>query len=325
MGKMQRISYKGQELLPAKMDIVLKAILTSDGDFELLASLLSCVLNLDIDADDVTVTNTELSPGHEEGKLARIDVRVRLRDGKHCNVEVQLNDEHNIAKRSIYYLSRLYVDQMKPAMRFTDICPTIAINILDFPFLPFEEYHNVYRLKNVRNNHELTDAYEINFVELEKVPADSHAGLKDWWMLFLAADSEEMLDMLAGKDPIMEKAVKKLQYVSSDEQLRFLMDMRMKAELDYGSAMAENYVRGEAIGLEKGEAIGLEKGEAIGLEKGEAIGLERGEAIGLEKGEAIGRLLVTTELARKLRATATMSDDEIAKLCGMSLEEVENL
>ena len=83
----------------------------------------------------------------------------------------------------------------------------------------------------------------------------------------------------------MEKALKKLQYVSSDDQLRYELDMRQKAELDYGSAMAANYKRGEAT----------------------------------------GRLRATTDLARKLKASAAMSDDEIAKLCDLPIEEVERL
>ena len=82
----QTIPYKGLELLPAKLNLVFKALLTSDGDLELLASLLSCILELDITAGDVTVTNTELPPTYEGGKRASVDVRVRLSDGKHLNV-----------------------------------------------------------------------------------------------------------------------------------------------------------------------------------------------------------------------------------------------
>ena len=55
--KKYRIMYRGQELLSPKLDLALKALLVADGDYELLASLLSCVLDLDLKPDDVTVTN----------------------------------------------------------------------------------------------------------------------------------------------------------------------------------------------------------------------------------------------------------------------------
>jgi predicted transposase/invertase (TIGR01784 family) len=247
MGKIEKISYKGKELLPARVDLVFKALLTADGDLELLATLLSSILDLDIKSGGITVTDTELNPTHTTGKLARIDVRVKLADGKTLNIEIQTN-EQNMAKRSIYYASKLYAEQMRPKMKYDDICPTIAINILDFSYLPFENYQNRYRLKNIVNNHELTDAFEIIFCELPKVPGNAAGSLRDLWMRFLAAKTEEELDMLAKEHPIMEKALNKLQYVSADEQLRYALDMREKAELDYWSDINRSYSEGKVDG-----------------------------------------------------------------------------
>ena len=248
---LKRIQYKGQELLSAKYDLVFKALFTADGNQELLASLLSCILTIHIRAQDMIVTNTELPSTHEDGRLSRVDVRVRLSDGKNLNIEIQLEDEHNIAKRSTYYTSKLYVDQATPGMKFGELCPTIAINILDFSFLPYEEYHNRYRLKNTANNDELTDAFEINFIELRKVPKNSKGNLKDLWMRFLLADDAEELEMLENQDPILEKAVNKLLYVSADEKLRYALDMREKAEMDYWSAMGTNYDKGMREGRQE--------------------------------------------------------------------------
>jgi len=296
MGKIQRIQYHGRELLPVKMDLVFKALLTADGDMELLASLLSCILELDITAGDVAVTNTELSPKHEEGKPTSVDVRVKLRDGKHINVEIQVENESNMASRSIFYLARLYVDQMKPRMGFHDIRPTIAINILDFNYLPFDEYHSIYRMKNIKNCHQLTDVFQIDFIELKKISKESLSSLKDLWVQFIAADSEEMLDMLSKEDPIMDKALQKLCYISADDKLRYELDMRHKTETDYWSAMSTNYRKGEAAG----RAEGLAKVEA------EVQTAKR-------------------DIARKLKGLNTMSAYEIAKVSGLPTEEIKDL
>ncbi len=241
---MERIQYKGQQLLPVKKDLVFKAVFIGDGDLELLASLLSSILELDITAQDVAVTNTELPPIHEFGKLSRMDIRVKTADNKHINVEIQLKDEHNIEKRSLYYLAKLYTEQMTQKMRFEDICSTIAINILDFDFLPFAEYHNKYRMKHTNKDHELTDVFEINFLELKKIPNEITENLKDAWMLYLSTDKAEVLEMLSEQNPVFQKAVNKLVYVSADEQLRYELDMREKAELDYSSAMHTNFRKG---------------------------------------------------------------------------------
>ena len=106
MGKIQRIQYKGRELLPAKTDLVFKALMTADGDLELLASLLSSILDLDLHANDISVANTELPALHEYGKLSRVDVRVTLADGKHINAEIQLVDEQNMERQwTNWYIS----------------------------------------------------------------------------------------------------------------------------------------------------------------------------------------------------------------------------
>ena len=248
----KKISYRGQEVLEPKKDLVFKALFTADNDLELLASLLSCLLDLNIHQDDIVVKNTELSPVYEEGKLSRVDVRVKLADGKHINVEIQLNDEHDMEKRSIYYTSKLYADQMKSGMDYIDICPAIAINILNFTYLPFDEYHNKYRLKNMRNNQELTDVFEINFLELEKVPKKADNSLKELWLRFLKAEAEEEFEMVVKEDPILEKAAKKLLYVSADEQLRFAIEMREAAELDYYSGLASSRAKGREEGRQEG-------------------------------------------------------------------------
>ena len=121
------------------------------------------------------------------------------------------------------------MEQTASGMRFDELCPAIAINILDFPFLSYNEYHNRYRLKNTTNNDQLTDVFEINFIELG-----------------------EELEMLENQDPILEKAVNKLLYVSADEKLRYELEMREKAEMDYWSAMGTNYEKGVQAGIQQG-------------------------------------------------------------------------
>lgn len=45
---------------------------------------------------------------------------------------------------------------------------TICINILGFKYLDNKEYHNAYRLKEVKINEELTDLIEVHSIELPK-------------------------------------------------------------------------------------------------------------------------------------------------------------
>ena len=71
--------------------------------------------------------------------------------------------------------------------------------------------------------------------------------------------------MLAKENPIFEKAINKLLYVSADEQLRYELDMREKAELDYWSAMKTSFKEGKAEGKEEGIEEGIAKGIQVGF------------------------------------------------------------
>ena len=245
------MEYRGKTIYLAKFDVVFKAIFIGDGDYSLLASLLSSILNLDIKAEDIEVLNVEIAPDHKSGRLARLDIRVKTACKRHINIEIQLYDEKNMDKRSIFHLSKLYTQQLAVSMKFNDLHPAIAINILDFKYLPYTEYHNVYRLKNIRTNDELTDVFEINFIEMPKIPSEINSPI-DLWMKFLSAENEEELEMLAKQSPVMEKAVQKLVHVSAEELVRYEMDMREKAELDYRSAMADSYDDGRQEGRQEG-------------------------------------------------------------------------
>ena len=70
--------------------------------------------------------------------------------------------------------------------------------------------------------------------------------------------------MLAKRDPMMEKAIQRLVYVSAEEKLRYEMAMREKAELDYYNEMLESFDKGKEEGLEKGrEEARLEDAKSL--------------------------------------------------------------
>jgi len=76
------------------------------------------------------------------GKSCILDVRAILEDGIKVNIEVQLRNEHNIDRRSLFYWSRMYSESIEQGHDYKDLPNVIAINILDFDFPPGGNYHN---------------------------------------------------------------------------------------------------------------------------------------------------------------------------------------
>ena len=88
---------------------------------------------------------------------------------EHINIEIQLKDEYNMIKRSLYYWSKLYEGQLENGENYQKLSRTICINLLDFNLLNHDKFHSAYRLKDCETNEELTDVMELHFIELKKM------------------------------------------------------------------------------------------------------------------------------------------------------------
>ena len=260
---LQKIYYRGNELYSPKYDRVFKAMFISS-DLTRLAEFMSCILSLDIKADGIAVKSPVLSDEHKDGKLVCLDLKVVLADKSIINVEIQVNDEKNMGKRSIYNASLLMDEQLKSGEDYVNICPVITINILDYSFLDNHDYHNRFRLKNIKTNEEMPDAnvFEINFIELPKLPKKTGNDKKLLWLKFLSAKTEEDLDMVVAQDPKYEPVVEKLISVNANEELREYMLLQEKIERDERWKRASGEAKAEERGIERALAL-IEEGVSL--------------------------------------------------------------
>ncbi len=60
---------------------------------------------------------------------------------------MQLSNQHDMIKRTLYYWSRLFLDQLPKGKTYRRLLPTITINICDFTlFSKSANYHSTYHL-----------------------------------------------------------------------------------------------------------------------------------------------------------------------------------
>jgi len=226
---LQMIHYHGKELFSPKYDRVLKALLLgNDKDYTLLASFLTGILAREIRPENIlSASSMELPTRHGNDKIVRLDIRVRLMDGTIVNIEMQVGKDLSMGPRSVYQLSRLLAGNIDKGQEPEEICPVIAINILDFDYITDGDgYHNIYRMKNTATGAEMPGAHilEIHYVELTKFPQNAGNSIEELWGKFLTAKKEEDLDMLTQESPVMAAAVDKLVYASGTKELRDQMD-----------------------------------------------------------------------------------------------------
>ena len=246
-------------LLDPKMDFVFKNIFGSEKHPNILISFLNATLKPKDLITEVEIKNTDLNKGYIEDKFSRLDVKATTSNDEIINIEIQLKNEYNMIKRSLYYWSKLYSEQLNEGEDYSLLKRTICINILNFKYLKTRMFHSVYRMKEIHTNEELSDIQEIHFIEIPKLEdgSDEKDMLVAWIEFLKNPESEKVRSLEMSVDEIRE-AKDELIKMSNDDTQRELYEMRAKTLRDKISALNE----AERKGIKKGE-----KNKAIEIAK----------------------------------------------------------
>lgn len=246
-----------RRLLNPKIDFVFKKIFGSEKHPGVLISFLNAVLKPKNNITDVEIKNTDIDKSYIEDKFSRLDVKAVTSKNEIINIEIQLKNEYNMIKRSLYYLSKMYEEQLGEGEDYSKLNRTVCINILNFKYLKTEKFHTGYRLKELETNEELTDVIEMHFIEIPKLPEESDE--KDMlmaWTEFLRNPESEKVRSLEMSIEEIREAKDELIRLSNDNKQRELYEMRSKILKDKVSALNE----AERKGIEKGRKEGIEEG-----------------------------------------------------------------
>ncbi|MEF9960984.1 MAG: Rpn family recombination-promoting nuclease/putative transposase [Niameybacter sp.] len=240
-------------LLDPKVDFVFKNIFGSEKHPEILISFLNAILQPAEPIVEVEIKGTDIAKHFIEDKYSRLDIKAVTSHQEIINIEIQLKNEHNMVKRSLYYLSKMYEEQLGEGDDYASLKRTICINILNFKYLKTEVFHTGYRLKEIQSNEELTDVIEIHFIEIPKLPKDSdETDMLVAWTEFLKDPESEKVRNLELTIQEVREAKSELIRMSNNEEQRAMYEMRAKILKDKVSALNKAREEGEVIGIEKG-------------------------------------------------------------------------
>ena len=199
-------------------------------------------------------------------KLGILDVRATLNNGIKVDIEMQNINQGNIEKRITYYLSQLYVSDLKSGKTYNELNKTIAIGILNFDhFKDIKEHHTIWKMTEQNNKDKTLEEQEIHFIELPKfLRSEINLDRKlDQWLAFIDYSRRELVKMAAEKNNKVQEAVEEYEYLTGDEAVQRLAFLKRKWELDYNSGMQYAKETGWAEGLEEGRAKGKAEGEKV--------------------------------------------------------------
>ncbi|HNR65745.1 MAG TPA: Rpn family recombination-promoting nuclease/putative transposase [Atribacterota bacterium] len=237
-------------------DVIFKAIFGYEKNEKLLISLLNAILGLTGNKKIVSLTflNAFNIKEYLKDKLTILDVKAVDGTGVRFDVEMQVAPDKSYLQRIMYYLDRLFTEQLKEGVPYEKLCKAISISILDFIFFEEEgDLHNIYRFLNIKSKRELTDLKELQFIELPKFKKDKpkrDMSKFEKWLLALkfgeiyANDLENLPEELKEEEEIV-MALHELVRASNDDMIREILEMRSKARHDEASRLYQAEMKGK--------------------------------------------------------------------------------
>ena len=271
------------------------------GDEDLLLSFINAIM---IDSNFATFKSVEIiNPFNlsekANNKESIVDLKAITEDGIIVIIEIQTYSTKNFFERTLYYWSKNYSNILKKGEDYPELKPVISINLIDDILFDKNDkrMHTCYLLKEKNTNEILTDHIQLHYVEIPKFDekADIKRELKNW-ILFLKSNKEEDMSQLLKEDTIFEKAMKKYNYFTDNEDLLNEYDKR-EAYLVYQHSLMRDF---KEEGFDEGKLEGIKEGKLEGIK---------------ENSYAIAKSLKSSGLDNQF----------ISEHTGLSIEEVEKL
>lgn len=268
-----------QPLVNLRVDFAFKQLFGTRGNEQILMQFLNVTLDSSLSSPIQTlkIEDPHMHREYEKDKLSILDVLATLDDDTQISIEIQLSDQNDFLKRSLYYWSRLYASQMQKGCSYDALRKTITINILNFSVFPeYETFHTTGKLWDIELQKLLIDDLELHIIEIPKLMAQwKQEQVNPWeddfvrWLLLLSANEDTKLthtleEIAMNRDPILKDAMQKWEKMSQDPAFRMSYEARQKALIDEAS----KYKYAEKKGMEQGRKEGKEEGLQEGIEKG---------------------------------------------------------
>ena len=285
-----------QNRLPLTSDYVFKRIFGQEENKEALKDFLESIL--DVEIKNIEINNPEIPKNYYDSKFALLDLRVTLNTEVVVDVEMQMQNQHNMQQRSPFYMASNYANSIKEGQPYTECKKSIGINILNFNYYKRNSYHSIARMKfeepkpdevvdmGYKEQDEYATKYlEMHIIELPKFKKknpEMHTKIAQWLWLFVG--SEEQMEKAGKLNKEIRKINKKLASMSLSNEERNNYEFRLKA------------IRDEADAIEHATRQGIEQGQEQ------------------EKKETVKRML------RK-----NVKVEDIVEFTGLNEEEVEEI
>ena len=272
-----------------KDDIIFREFFGRKGNEEFLIDFLNALLKIQIEKIDIR-NDVNLGNIKRDAKAGRLDIQAELNDGIIIDIEMQVENLHNMEERTTYYASKVISKETKRGTEYKDIKKVIVINILDYEMLGFNEYISETEIVlKEHKDYEVIRGLKWYFIELpkfRKIHPDMNEKINQW-LAFIDDYDRGLVEMAEEKNKTIKKARKEVEYLTGDEAVQRWKELEEKWEMDYNSEM--HYAKEEA------QKVGREEGIKEGIKENKIETAKKMK----QKGLSIELIMEITKLSKK--------------------------
>jgi len=319
-----------------KIDLAFKKLFGSEGNKDILKSLINSMLPEQEQIADLELKNPYNFADYLDGKLSILDIKAVDQRGRWYDIEMQVESQGYYGQRALYYWGKVYTGQIDAGELYYKLKKTVVISLLNFIYFPNDDrFHRVIAPLDLesKDKYPEVDFMALHFVELKKFDKElkNINSTLDRWVTFLNRAYEYEINNIPeelAKDEAVKKAIETLDvmYLSKKEREFYELEqkaLRSRAE-ELRTAIEKGLVQGLEEGMQKGMQKGFEKGIEEGIEKGIEQGIEKGIEQGIMQGIEKGEINKAVETARKMK-TKGFDTQTISEVSGLAIEEIEKL
>lgn len=230
-----------------KNDVIFKAFFSRKGNEKFLIDFLNALLGIQISKIKIKEeVNLEQLSVKEKG--GRLDLQATLNDGVIVNIELQMKDYYNIEPRTVTYASKVIARETLRGTKYEDVKNVIMINILGYNMFKYDEYISKTAIVlDKHRDYEVINTIQWYFIELKKF-REQNPNMNEkmnQWLDFIDDEKKEWIEMAEKKNKTLEKARTEMNYLTGDEAIRRLAELREDWAMDYESGIS--YAKKEGI------------------------------------------------------------------------------
>lgn len=202
------------------------------------------------ECEQIIYANPDLLPIEKDRKRATLDLKIITSSKTVIDMEMQVSNELGLNRRMLFYIGKIYGDELARGEKHTNLNRAISLWICKFNL--FDDGACMHRFAYYDSEHGIpfADSPEIVILEIPKF-ANARPQLHLWLKFFAASTKEEFMS-LAQQSPVMDKAWNVIATLNADERERAIADAYDRARWD------EFFLKEGAYktGVEDGEARG---------------------------------------------------------------------